>query len=426
MRTRTKSEILSSWPAKSPYSYNSTQYNCNGTTTTGSGTTTALAMIVNSSIDSRITDSLGRSSSHGCLHRKYWNEIFEYTGSRFPAYSGGFGSVDYGAYSTDAGRKSAKYWADTIASWDVNSIANPLPIPPHWSINEPVVTDSSVVNDLVERAKGLKADVLLNVVEANQIWPSVKSLANCIPEMRRNWKRIRRVIRTSSGSFLAWKFGVSPILNDLANIAKFGPDMQRQFDQFRLMKNQRFSRFYASKPVFGKNPETAMANGVIASQGTYQGRATGECGVRYVLVVKPNAPKYLTEAFAKADFLMRRFSTSPASLAWEKIPFSFVLDWFVDLRGTLDTLDSLIGIEPFKVISITKSSAYDLATDTFLDSYQTCPAHAKLFSGVISRKRYKHYERSVLSRSAMPIWRPRFGKSQAGISAALIAQKLYR
>jgi hypothetical protein len=38
---------------------------------------------------------------------------------------------------------------------------------------------------------------------------------------------------------------------------------------------------------------------------------------------------------------------------------------------------------------------------------------------------YKHYERIPVSTdNILPIWRPRFGKSQAALSAALITQQL--
>jgi hypothetical protein len=121
---------------------------------------------------------------------------------------------------------------------------------------------------------------------------------------------------------------------------------------------------------------------------------------------------------------MRRFATSPASLAWELVPFSFVLDWFVDLRGTLQALDKLVGFSPYKVSSFTRSYSYELQSDYYLETYSPCNG------SLLQRLRqcsasYRHYERSAgVSNSALPSWNPRFGKNQAGISAALIAQQL--
>jgi hypothetical protein len=144
--------------------------------------------------------------------------------------------------------------------------------------------------------------------------------------------------------------------------------------------------------------------------------------LRYVLAVKPTV-KFGTAFFQKADYLLSRFATSPASLAWEKVPFSFVVDWFVDLRGVLSTLDSLVGFNPYETVSLTKSVKYELATDTFVETFSPCTG-GLLQSFSSGTFEYKHYDRSNISPGQMPRWNPRFGKNQAGITAALISQKL--
>lgn len=381
--------------------------------------------------EERIHDEAGIGRSHSVIHRK---REYDMTSTRSmagkPYKTSPFGVVTY--TPTDISRYEAEYLNahavqdGAIGAWDLSPTFNPAP-PTGWSFTNDPYDESTVINDLYEKANQLKADAILNMIEANQIWPSMKSLAGCLPQMARNWKSIRKVIRTASDSYLAWKFGVSPLVSDLTNIVKFAPDMNRQYEQFVRQKNIRFTRFIPFIAKFSKAAVNNSANGKVVERYTYQGYISGNPpGIRYVLVIKPKESKYLTEAFKKADYLMRRFSTSPASLAWEKIPFSFVFDWFVDMRGVLAGIDKALGQKPYTVLNLSRSESYDVTSEAFWDYYSPCSGD-RIAGGRGSRRRFKHYERLILpNRDFMPHWKGRFGKNQAAISAALIAQSVTR
>lgn len=370
----------------------------------------------------RMSDSLGKATPHAVVHRKY-RQVCKYpTGnSKFPAsfgYGIGYGYVD----KADQGQNWAINAMSSLGShqWDVSSNTT---LPPYWSVDMGSINESVIKNDLLERANQLKADVLLNIVEANQIVPSITSLANSLPSMAANWKSIRKVIRTAAGSYLAWKFGVSPILSDIMAIQRHMPRLKEAIKRHGEQAKSRFSTKVVVSMSLSPSP---YANGYYPIGGVnclkwyWQGRVLETPHVRYVLVVKPST-KYHTDFFKRADYFASRFSTSPASLAWELVPFSFVLDWFVDLRGTLGMLDKLIGVEPYEVVSFTKSFSYATATDVFLDVNSPCGGS---LGSISSTHECKHYERSLVSGSALPNWKPRFGKNQAAISAALISQAL--
>jgi hypothetical protein len=266
---------------------------------------------------------------------------------------------------------------------------------------------------------------LLNVVEGNQIFPAVKSIASYFPEMGRSWFRLRKVLARSSGAFLAWKFGIGPIIQDLTSIAKYAPDMGNQFKRFANKEKQRFSKVIPLDATFSlPNTVSYAANGNPFERKTYQGRQLGRAEVRYVLVVQPNVPAK-TDFFKKLNFICARFTTSPASLAWELVPFSFMVDWFVDLRGALRGIDNLVTVQPYKVVSLTKSLRYALATDAILEPCSPCTAGGTVLSKGSVSVEFEHYERSSLSSTALwPTIRGRFGKNQAAITAALITQAL--
>lgn len=371
--------------------------------------------------DEIIKDGLGKGQSHDCYHRRY-SYVTNDTGNvyRFPNAGSPPAVEDY--YSDWHVLKDCTSHS-SLLSWDVSNVsANP----PRWTIN--VAPDEAALKaSVMNKAKALTADVLLNIVEANQIWPSIRSLAGCLPEMAYHWTRhdLRKVIKTASDGYLAWKFGVSPILSDIMSIHRYLPKMKRDIAKHNAGGSYRYAATCNGTASFLPNDATSLYGSVVISKRTQQGLLSAAPNVRYVLVVKP-VVKYQTALFASIDSVLSRFASSPASLAWEKIPFSFVVDWFVDLQGALSKLDKMVGFEPYQVISFTRSFSYSLQTQSFIDRYSPCNG-TLIQSKMCMSADYKHYERSLVTTGANAIrWSPRFGKNQAGISAALIAQQLFK
>lgn len=379
-------------------------------------------------IDESITDSLGKGIPHGCLHRKrIWDlgpdELVEYT---LPL----VGSP-YGWHTWDSAKLNWHWnwnaYNGGNLDWDVSASTG---FPPKWSAVMPSPSDeASLIEKLYSKGNRLNADVLLNTVEANQIWPSVKALATSLPNMRRYWYNgnLRKFIKTASGSFLAWKFGVSPILSDMMAVHRSLPKLKKEVQRHGDQDASRYSVIADIACNFDRTPwqRDFATNGKLISEVTYQGLVHKSPVLRYVLVVKPKS-KYHSQFFKSADYMMTKFASSPASLAWEITPWSFVVDWFVDLRGVLRQLDRVLGTEPYETTSLTKSLSYHLETNIFHKYYTSCVNQTEPLNDQRSgRAEFLHYERSVVSAGGtVPQWKPRFGKNQAGISAALIAQKL--
>jgi hypothetical protein len=99
----------------------------------------------------------------------------------------------------------------------------------------------------------------------------------------------------------------------------------------------------------------------------------------------------------------------------------------VDLRGLARSIDKLLGFEPYKVISFSRSLSYEVAADVFRTHKSPCDGTSTTFTSRCGELEWKYYERSMANQSGnFPRWLPRFGKNQAGISAALIMQQLNR
>lgn len=372
--------------------------------------------------DENMKDGTGTNTINAVVHRK--KHVIIDTATRpltAPKVDGNGGVVQYHGIDP-VWIPSNAYWARDIAAWDVNSTNGELP--QRWSINAGFTpNEEEVKSDLYEKAANLKADVLLNLVEANQMWPAIRSLATAIPEMAYHWRKLRTQIRTASGAFLAWKFGVSPIIQDTVNVLQGMERLREDFQRHHDGDKNRSSKVIHVPVSFDHSSYNEGTFGpIVWGKRYYQGSLHKGPEIRYVLVTKPVVP-YKTEIFKNLDFCLNRFATSPAQLAWELVPFSFVADWFVDISGLARLIDNVLRKPPYEVISFTRSVSYIVSSRMHHEYFNT-GSGASLGRTLVGEVVCSHYERSLVSDTNLVFWNPRFGKNQAGISAALISQQL--
>jgi hypothetical protein len=430
MRTRNTSTTISTY-SYTGGSKNRVTVSCSGVTTTGTVSLSSGSGI-KEAVYERISDELGKGTSHPVIHRK------KITKRGQPPvdlkYGVSLGGSNY-ALETVAGQGNFDYpnfqsTFDAYANWDVSSNTS---VPPGWTIDLSAIDENVLKQDVIEKAKALRADALLNIVEANQFLPSLKSMAACLPKMRRQWDSIRKVLRYSreaglnaSGAYLAWKFGISPILSDLTSIYNYGPIIGRDMQRHADGQLERYSAVARGKWSFDNTPIIGgLVNGYPSHRYDPQGGTLSNPTVRYVLVVKPKH-KWRSDLFKQLDFLCARFSSSPAELAWEKIPFSFVLDWFVDMRGVLNEVNTALGYSPWEVKSFTRSYSYHCWQSRPFNRFSPCGGVA-LPGFDVGSVECKHYERTLVSGLGSSLtWRPRFKESQLKVTLALIAQGVFK
>jgi hypothetical protein len=133
--------------------------------------------------------------------------------------------------------------------------------------------------------------------------------------------------------------------------------------------------------------------------------------------------QYSSKLFSQLDYMMSRFGvTGPASLAWELVPFSFVVDWFVDLRGITDRLDNLLTGNTKKILDICLSEKLDMTGKTSVRNYG---GYTSSNDGeVIQETQLKYYHRSLGVAPSIVAPSGRFGKKQASLLAALLYQQV--
>jgi hypothetical protein len=145
---------------------------------------------------------------------------------------------------------------------------------------------------------------------------------------------------------------------------------------------------------------------------------------RVVSVRGVNSHQYSNQKMGALDYTLKKFgSPGPASFAWERIPFSFVVDWFLDTKLLFANLDNLL-------TGSSKSVSQTMVTET-VDSVSEMihlPAlypNSSFYGESVAQATCRYYRRKVLSLLPPSVTKAgRFGKKQAALSAALLYQQI--
>jgi hypothetical protein len=122
--------------------------------------------------------------------------------------------------------------------------------------------------------------------------------------------------------FLAFMFGVKPLLNDLYAASKILEEMEE-------------SRMELEVIVFRANSHIVYKDTVVSTPlGAY--KVSGKYEISYV--VKFSASD------SASRWLSRLGLVNPGEIAWELTPWSFVLDWFASFSEVVSQSTAIIGL----------------------------------------------------------------------------------
>jgi hypothetical protein len=271
---------------------------------------------------------------------------------------------------------------------------------------------------------------LLNLVESPELFTPLRGFTS-----RRYWSELLRhtlgdkaishknLLRISNG-FLYWSFGVAPLISDMKKVQSALKTIQSKMRQNLLHRGTNQSSHTTMKGSFGAlNYSGTVGGGIDADLNTWwKGRINILFPPTKIVSVRGiRSHKYNTDAFNKLDYLLTRFgSAGPASYIWERIPFSFVVDWFVDLSGVIDALDQFSTGNSRSIADISISEKWSLSISQLHKQYLTyaCSTYGNEFA----RTQLDYYNRQPVTSSPLVTSTSRFGKYQFAISAALVHQ----
>lgn len=210
----------------------------------------------------------------------------------------------------------------------------------HQPSSIPTVSTDDVEKEalarLLSRAKDGAANAAVNLAERAQ---TIEMCKNMFATAVRSLIALRagKILKAVSLLFphntkelanqrLAYSFGLKPLINDISSIAKILAQDSSDEQTFDIVATA--SRSYKSLDSRSFN-YGAKGRSILST--------TSDVTCKYKMRVK--IPSTATRNAALLGL------TNTAELAWELIPFSFVLDWFLPVGNYLASLDSLLGLE---------------------------------------------------------------------------------
>jgi hypothetical protein len=283
-------------------------------------------------------------------------------------------------------------------------------------------------------------DNFVNLSELDDLLPSgflkqAKTLGGILANARRVKSvkgKLGKLFRTSnalvSDGYLYYSFGIAPLISDMRKMSRavshFKEKLQKRvasadhpISVHRSLVGSVDSNLYLDLGKPGGYQVTPGDGGCWTAEVSSPIVPTLVCTVRGTRSVQFHSP-----VFQQLDNLIDRFgSAGPATFAWNKIPYSFVADWFVDISSVLDRIDNSLTGSTKKIQDTCISQKYQ-----FHVKIQKVPPNGNTSDNmdgqVIGIRDYYLYTRKAAG--SIPLIAPSgiFGKTQAALSAALISQ----
>lgn len=243
-------------------------------------------------------------------------------------------------------------------------------------------------NKFLDEVSGIRVNLLdlyrTRIEAANMVAKNAQKLCHAYTLLKKGkWRQFCRTLGISAKKprrgqdnvpalWLEYSFGWAPLLSDIYTM------LDNTFDVPAAFVRQVYRAEY---------PDTRQdnsANTRVSVSGTYKVRGVA-AGLVFVDVPAIQAASQYG-------------ITNPLATAWEALPFSFVVDWFVPVGDFINSLNATAGLK-FKDYSLTSTIEWD-AKVTAIHRYSTWDNWADAGSGN-STYHWKHKKRQVNDR---PSW----------------------
>lgn len=145
-------------------------------------------------------------------------------------------------------------------------------------------------------------------------------------------------LKDISNTHLAVVFGVLPLVSDIKHFMQLSDSVNRRLKHIQGME-RRSVRLRARAPAV---PSTSASSSwqVVGKYSIDGGTIERSTEVKYALLTANCRVRLKTPAkVSRAYFRQCVGLNAPLSLAWELIPFSFVVDWFLPIGETIERLE---------------------------------------------------------------------------------------
>lgn len=185
---------------------------------------------------------------------------------------------------------------------------------------------------------------------------------NKIPDLIKQWRGlftgVMAFLRGIAGKHLGYSFGVKPVVSDLKAMAGLLYELQARLTHLRMTRGEVFECHHkktVEMTIPGvSNLETRYhGDNVFDAVAMYcNGHHLGDQVVRHELKANAKVRNGL-RGLDELENVIDAFGASiglnnPQKILWEKIPFSFLFEWFVDVDNVLRDLANNPVASPFE------------------------------------------------------------------------------
>lgn len=261
---------------------------------------------------------------------------------------------------------------------------------------------NTAIGKVYEQIRG-SLDLSVDFAQARQCRDMVTKLYHAIADVGSVFRRLRRCrIRDMGSIWLEWTYGWKPLAQDiyetLDHLTK--PETVWVYCRGRGSNTSRDTRSFQSPAFIGID----QINNFTLQQ---------RCEVKVAFCLKPSV----------ITSLAGYTSLNPVSIAWELVPYSFVVDWIIDVGGYLRNLES--------ACIYNQAFAFGYSTQGWLISGDarvngsTMSGNLRQIVNMQSSHRYSAKKRSPLSGIPFPrapSVNPQLGVGRMLNAAALLSQ----
>lgn len=327
--------------------------------------------------------------------------------------------------------------------WQDMGVTAPLINASHLGVTFPKTTDQLVHEAEVNFLDVNETDNLLNVLEANQTVRSIQSIGSLLTRLSNSLRAYRMDTPAARKRFrkdteiktfdelanmhLGWSFGFAPLISDLRKVWRDLPRLKANLRKLARNQNRPHSVMRSCAGSVNFTPDAYSGYQAVTDPvGTgwwHEDLKPIVAPIRIGGVRGRHMVDYKSDSLQMLDYLLSRYiATGPVDLLWEKVKFSFVVDWFVDSQDFIGLLDNSLTGNRKKITGAWSSEKYHYLIPIYKKEYSK-------WEYPMDGSQIALYELSSYNRKPENIVHSvresgRFGKKQAGLSASLIYQMI--
>lgn len=336
-----------------------------------------------------------------------------------------------------------------ISDWEPldNSVVWEVGTPPLVLPYEELAIDNQALHDFAwDLFHKASAQIPEQMSVANFLWdlPEAKNLLSAFKGMRKTIRRIKSVLNRGSGAFLSYQYGIKPMLSDIKGLATFYTATKKRIAFLRKTQGKTF-RVRLSRRIIDDPQPDPNGDGTLEAAGTwFYSSSDVAYGIsepaNWVYRLGPSLTRYVgcvsvenrltgleslenqLDAYAAALGL-----NNPTKVIWDKIPFSFLLEYFVNLDNLFHDLANNPVANPFDGQLVVREGWYSVKRIQRIDVWRPVPTGYLPCSAKYERMA-SVWNKQYIRNEGLPLgsyisWKGDLSSLQRALMAALLINK---